>query len=236
MSVTFRQLHPLFFGEASPIDLRTVDDETILAEIRAGMDQYGVLVFHDQEFTDADQLAFAHRFDGELHTKTGSSVLAKSRLGNEALSDISNLDENGEIMRSDDRRRMYTLGNRLWHTDASFQDPPGRYSMLHARIVPTVPADTEYADMRSAYDALDADTKALIEDLRVHHSIAHSARFTVWCAPIRAPGADRSTSPPTPPASSTGRCPRGACYYANCSITAPNLSFGTCISGGWVTW
>lgn len=174
MALTFRQLHPLFFGEASAIDLRAADDEATLADIRAGMDRYGVLVFHDQQFTDADQIAFAQRFDGELHTKTGSSVLQKSRLGNEALSDISNLDENGEIMRSDDRRRMYTLGNRLWHTDASFQDPPGRYSMLHARLVPSVPADTEYADMRSAYDALDEDTRALIQDLRVHHSIAHS--------------------------------------------------------------
>lgn len=174
MVLTFHQLHPLFVAEASPIDLRAVHDDETLAEIRAGMDRYGVLVFHDQAFTDADQLAFAQRFDGELHAKTGSSVLHKSRFGNEALSDISNLDENGEIMQSDDRRRMYSLGNRLWHTDASFQDPAGRYSMLHARVVPPVPADTGFADMRAAYDALDADTRALIENLRVHHSIAYS--------------------------------------------------------------
>ena len=110
-----------------------MNDEATFAEIRAGMDRYGVLVFHDQPFTDEDQLDFARRFDGELHSKTGASAIQGSRFGNEALSDISNVDENGEIMRSDDRRRMYVLGNRLWHTDASFQDPPGRYSMLHAR-------------------------------------------------------------------------------------------------------
>ena len=104
------------------------------------------------------------------------SVLQKSRLGNEALTDISNLDENGEILDSSDRRRMYSLGNRLWHTDASFQDPPGRYSMLHARVVPEVPADTEFADMRAAYDALDDEMKARLEGLRVHHCIAYSAR------------------------------------------------------------
>jgi alpha-ketoglutarate-dependent 2,4-dichlorophenoxyacetate dioxygenase len=73
-----------------------------------------------------------------------------------------------------DRRRMYALGNRLWHTDASFEDPPGRYSMLHARVVPAVAADTEFADLRAAYDALDEDTKARIAALRAHHSIAYS--------------------------------------------------------------
>ncbi|MFN0072347.1 MAG: TauD/TfdA dioxygenase family protein [Chloroflexota bacterium] len=174
MVVSFHQLHPLFMAEVGPIDLRAVHDEATLAEIRAGMDRYGVLVFHDQPFTDSDQLEWAQRFDGELHAKTGSSVLGKNRFGNEALSDISNVDENGEIMQSDDRRRMYSLGNRLWHTDASFQDPPGRYSMLHARVVPPVPADTGFADMRAAYDALDDETKALIADLQAHHSIAHS--------------------------------------------------------------
>jgi alpha-ketoglutarate-dependent 2,4-dichlorophenoxyacetate dioxygenase len=174
MSITFRQLHPLFVAEVSPIDLRNVHDVETLETIRAGMDRFGVLVFHDQAFTDDDQLAFARRFDGELHAKTGVSVLTKSRLGNEALTDISNLDENGEIMASDNRRRMYSLGNRLWHTDASFQDPPGRYSMLHARVVPPVPADTEFADMRAAYDALDPEMQARLEGLMVHHSIAYS--------------------------------------------------------------
>src|SRR5262245_32419760 len=174
MNLTFRKLHPHFVAEASPVDLRRVRDEETLARIRAGMDEYAVLVFHDQPFTDDEQLAFARRLDGELHTRTGSRVLGKSRLGDEALSDISNLDENGEIMKSDNRRRMYVLGNRLWHTDASFQDPAGRYSMLSARVVPPVPADTEFADMRAAYDTLTPEMKERIAGLRVHHSIAHS--------------------------------------------------------------
>lgn len=170
----FRPLHPSFAAEAGPIDLRRIEDRAALDEIRAGMDQYAVLVFRAQRFADAEQIAFARRFDGELHAKTGAAVLGKNRFGDEALTDISNVDENGELLKSDDRRRMYGLGNRLWHTDASFQDPPGRYSMLHARVVPSVPADTEFADMRAAYDALDAESKARIEGLRAHHSIAYS--------------------------------------------------------------
>lgn len=174
MALAFRPLHPHFVAEVSPIDLRRVHDPATLAEIRAGMDAHAVLVFRDQPFTDDEQLAFAQRLDGALHTKTGSSALHKSRLGNEALADISNLGESGEVLPSDDRRRMYGLGNRLWHTDASFQDPAGRYSMLSARIVPPIGADTEFADMRAAYDALPAEMKGRIAGLHVHHSIAYS--------------------------------------------------------------
>jgi alpha-ketoglutarate-dependent 2,4-dichlorophenoxyacetate dioxygenase len=174
VALTFHQLHPCFAAEVGAIDLREVRDRATLDEIRAGMDEYAVLVFRQQPFTDAEQLAFAQRFDGTLHAKTGISVLGKNRLGDEALTDISNVDENGEIMKSNDRRRMYALGNRLWHTDASFQDPPGRYSMLSARVVPAVSADTEFADMRAAYDALDSDIKAKLQGLRAHHSIAYS--------------------------------------------------------------
>ena len=174
MALTFRKLHQHFVGEASPLELRTVRDEETLARIRAGMDAYAVLVFRDQSFSDDEQIAFGERLDGRLHQGTGSRAFTKSRLGNEALSDISNLDASGEIMKADDRRRHYTLGNRLWHTDASFVDPPGRYSMLHARVVPPVSADTEFADMRAAYDALAADTKVQVEGLRAHHSVAYS--------------------------------------------------------------
>ncbi len=174
MALTFRQLHSHFVAEVSAVDLRQVYDRETLAEIRSGMDTYAVLVFRDQPFTDEEQLAFVQRFDGQLHTKTGISALQKSRLGNEALGDISNLDESGEIQQSDDRRRMYGLGNRLWHTDASFQDPPGRYSLLSAKILPPVRAETEFADMRAVYDALPSEMKAQLEGLRVHHSIAHS--------------------------------------------------------------
>ncbi len=174
MAVTFRKLHPHFGAEAAPIDLRRVHDPETLAAIRAGMDDHALLVFRDQRFSDEEHLDFARRLDGELHTKTGISALKKSRFGNEALADVSNLTDGGQIQPADDRRRMYGLGNRLWHTDASFQDPPGRYSMLFARVIPPVGADTEYADMRAAYDALSPELKVRLEGLRVHHSIAHS--------------------------------------------------------------
>ena len=174
MSVTFTPLAPVFAAEVGPIDLRQVHDRTTLDAIRVGMDTYAVLVFRDQRFSDQEQIDFAQRFDGTLHARTSSSVLAQSRLGSEALADVSNVDRNGNVRAADDRQRASSVANRLWHTDASFVDPPGRYSMLSARVVPSVRADTEFADMRAAYDELDDETRTAIAGLRVHHSIVYS--------------------------------------------------------------
>jgi len=174
MSPTFRPLHPLYAAEASPLDLRSVEDAATLAAIRQGMHEHAVLVFHDQRLDDASQLAFAQRLDGALHSKTGISAMTGNRFGNEALTDISNLDEAGEVLPADDRRRQYGLANRLWHTDASFVEPPGRYSLLSARAIAPDAPPTEFADMRAAWDDLDPARKALLEPLQAHHSIAYS--------------------------------------------------------------
>jgi alpha-ketoglutarate-dependent 2,4-dichlorophenoxyacetate dioxygenase len=174
VSFTVKRLHPLFVGECKDIVLRETFDHQALADMRAAMDEYAVMVFRNQPFSDGEQMAFAKRLDGELHAKTGSRVLSKNRLGTEAVADISNVGEKNDLLKVADRRRQYALGNRLWHTDASFQDPAGRYSMLSARVVPPVRADTEFADMRAAYDALSQEQKDRLHNLTVHHSIAHS--------------------------------------------------------------
>ena len=174
MTFEFRTLHPSFAAETDSVDLREVHGEDALEEIRQAMDRYAVLVFRGQRFANEEQVAFATRLDGELHRKTGISVLQKSRFGDEALTDVSNVGADGEILEAENRRRLYSLANRLWHTDASFQNPRGRYSMLAALVVPPVSADTEFADMRTAYDTLAEATKASLEGLEVHHSIAYS--------------------------------------------------------------
>ncbi|MCC7121961.1 MAG: TauD/TfdA family dioxygenase [Gammaproteobacteria bacterium] len=174
MDPSFRPLHPTFVAEAGPIDLATLTDPGGLQTIRAAMHRHGVLVFRDQHLDDANQLAFAQRFDGALHAKTGAAALGANRFGNEALTDISNVDEHGELFAADDRRRHYGLANRLWHTDASFVDPPGRYSLLSARVVPGSGADTEFADLRAAWDALEPALQQRVLPLHAHHSIAYS--------------------------------------------------------------
>jgi alpha-ketoglutarate-dependent 2,4-dichlorophenoxyacetate dioxygenase len=174
MSISFRKLHPLFAAEASAIDLREARDRDTLASIRAGMDEHAVLVFRQQQFTIQEQVDFVMRLDGRMHTKTGISALMKNRLGDVPLGDISNVDADGRILPREDRKRQYSLANRLWHTDGSFQDPAGRYSALFAVNLPPVRSDTQFADMRAAYDALDADLKKTLDGLHAHHSIAYS--------------------------------------------------------------
>lgn len=176
MALTFKKIHKHFAAEVSPVDLRQVHDKATLEQIQVAMDEYAVLVFRNQPFANEEQLAFTQRLDGELHTKSATAaILGKNRFGYAGgLSDISNVNADGKIVGPTDRRRMSMATNQLWHTDASFQDPRGRYSMLSCKALPPMRADTQFADMRAAYDALDDATKKEIEGLQAHHTVAYT--------------------------------------------------------------
>lgn len=166
---------PFFAGEVSGIDITQPLSPQLVAAISAGMDQFGVLVFHDQHFTDETQLAFSRNF-GALETATGDINFSKAdRRGlADEVNDISNLDKNNQVMARDDRKRLFSLGNRLWHSDSSFKAVPAKYSLLSARVIPSAGGNTEFADMRAAYDALDEETKAECENLICEHSQLYS--------------------------------------------------------------
>ena len=170
MTVTIRQIGPCFAGEVDGIDMRRPLTRDEVAAIHAGMDKYAVLVFHDQKIDDAQQLAFTHSL-GEIEHAIGTSL----RAANEArlpttFADVSNLDKNNTPFARDDRRRLFAIGNRLWHSDSSFKTTPAKYSLLHAVSIPSKGGNTEFADMRAAYDALDDETKAEVEDMVCEHS------------------------------------------------------------------
>jgi alpha-ketoglutarate-dependent 2,4-dichlorophenoxyacetate dioxygenase len=160
---------PFFAGEVSGVDITQPLSHGEAAAIAAGMDQYGVLVFHDQHFTDETQLAFSRNFGG-LEQATGDIAQGSERRLSMDVNDISNLNKNNEILARDDRRRLFGLGNRLWHSDSSFKAVSAKYSLLSARRIPSAGGNTEFADMRAAYDALDDETKAECEDLICEHS------------------------------------------------------------------
>jgi alpha-ketoglutarate-dependent 2,4-dichlorophenoxyacetate dioxygenase len=160
---------PTFIGEVSGIDLTRRLTEEEVSAIHAGMDRFGVLVFHDQHFEDEQQIAFSRQL-GMLEEATGDIMSEKDRRLSMDLNDISNLDKNGELLPRDDRRRLFGLGNLLWHSDSSFKEVPAKYSMLSARKIPLAGGNTEFADMRAAYDALDDETKTEVHDLICLHS------------------------------------------------------------------
>jgi alpha-ketoglutarate-dependent 2,4-dichlorophenoxyacetate dioxygenase len=163
-----------FVAEVTGIDLSAPLDAGAAAKIHAAMDRYAVLVFHGQPLTDDQQIAFTKSLGTiELNTANNVTRLDQRRLGIE-MSDISNLDQQGSLLARDDRRRAFNLGNRLWHSDSSFKAVSAKYSLLSARIVPSAGGNTEFADMRAAYDTLDPETKAAIENLITEHSLLFS--------------------------------------------------------------
>jgi len=160
---------PFFAGEVSGIDITRPLTAAEAAEIERGMDEFGVLVFHDQHFTDETQMAFSRNF-GELELATNNLRDSKEQRLGEHIADISNLDAANNVLGRDNRRRLFSLGTRLWHSDSSFKVVPAKFSLLSARIIPSAGGNTEFADMRAAYDALDEATKAECEGLVCEHS------------------------------------------------------------------
>ena len=170
MSVKIRQIGPCFAGEVEGVDMSKPLSREDIAAVHAGMDQHAILVFHDQDITDEQQLAFTQSL-GDIEHAIGSSLRAPDeyRLPT-TFADVSNLDKDNAVYRRDDRRRLFAIGNRLWHSDSSFKTTPAKYSLLHAVSLPSKGGNTEYADMRAAYDALDAATTAEVENLVCEHS------------------------------------------------------------------
>ena len=177
MSITIRQVGPCLAGEVDGLDMRTPLSREDAAAIHAGMDRYAVLVFRNQEIDDAQQLAFTQAL-GPIEHAIGTSL----RAANEArlpttFADVSNLDKTNTPFARDDRRRLFAIGNRLWHSDSSFKVTPAKYSLLHAVRIPSKGGDTQFADMRAAYDALDEETKAEVQDLVCEHSQMYSRQL-----------------------------------------------------------
>lgn len=173
MALRVTPLHPLIGARAEGVDLRRPLARDQAAQIEAAMDRHAVLVFPAQEIDDDQQMAFGRNF-GPIEQTRATVDVAKQRLADPLVNDISNLDENGAILGADDRRRMFNLGNRLWHSDSSFKATPAKYSMLHARVIPPEDGETEFADMRAAWDALPARMKDRVRDLVCDHSLLYS--------------------------------------------------------------
>jgi alpha-ketoglutarate-dependent 2,4-dichlorophenoxyacetate dioxygenase len=165
--------HPDFFGEVSGIDLRAAITPADVAAIEAGMDRFAVLRFRDQAIDDDQQLAFSRHF-GPIELATGDIVQGADRRLPMEINDISNLDKSSQVLARDNRKRLFSLGNMLWHSDSSFKPTPARYSLLSARRIPSHGGNTEFADMRAAWDALDDETRALVRALICEHSQLHS--------------------------------------------------------------
>jgi alpha-ketoglutarate-dependent 2,4-dichlorophenoxyacetate dioxygenase len=172
--VAIRQVHPVFVGEVSGVDLTAPISGQDVAAIEAGMDKYAVLVFRAQAVSDAQQMQFSCNFGAIENARGGNVTKDEDRRLSTGMNDVSNLGKDGKPLARDSRQRLFNLGNLLWHSDSSFRAIPAKYSLLSARVVNPKGGDTEFADMRAAYDGLDEDTKAEIENLVCEHSLMYS--------------------------------------------------------------
>jgi alpha-ketoglutarate-dependent 2,4-dichlorophenoxyacetate dioxygenase len=169
LAITIKQLHPLFCAEIGGVDTGAPMDNAIFGEIRRALDDYSVLVFHDQSLDDERQVTFSRRF-GQLETSGKANPATGTHFARQ-----SNLDINtGAVIRPEDRRMVYQKGNYLWHSDSSFKAVPSLCSLLSARVVPPVGGNTEFATMSAAYDALPDEIKLKLEGLVAEHSLVFS--------------------------------------------------------------
>ncbi len=174
MALTITALHPLFAAEIGGVDANAALAPAVVAALAEAIDRYAVLILRDQTLTDEQQIAFATYF-GPPEINIGAHRAANQRrLSRPEMADVSNINPQNEVHRREDARRMFNLGNMLWHTDSSFRNPPGCLSFLYAHAAPSRGGETEFADLRAAYDALGEETKADIANLRAEHSIMHS--------------------------------------------------------------
>jgi alpha-ketoglutarate-dependent 2,4-dichlorophenoxyacetate dioxygenase len=171
-------VHPVtdnFAAEIGDVDLSNPLSANQVAELQAAFDRYSVLVFPDQQLSGDQHLAFAKHF-GPLET-TIHAVRKDTKLRvREEFADVSNLDAGNGIWGPDSRKRMFEMGNRMWHTDSSFRQVPARASLLYSRSIPPVGGQTEFADMRAAYDALADEMKIRLQGRVAEHAIMYSRR------------------------------------------------------------
>ena len=177
MALVIQPIGDAFAGEVTGVDCRKPLSPKEVAAIEAGMDQYAVLVYRGQSLTDQEQLAFTLHFGdiekkgrgsgtGHIHFRSDDQARPLAR----GIGDFSNVDGRGQPLPPDSRAYQFKLADRLWHSDSSFKPTPAKYSILHAHAIPTKGGNTEFADMRAAYDALDDETKIEVEDLVCEHS------------------------------------------------------------------
>ncbi len=177
MSITLRQLTPVFGAEITCVDLTRPLDDATFAVVEDAFETYSVLVFPGQQLSDETQIAFSSRF-GPLESTQGHIA---NNYTVKQVSVISNLDADGKLMAAGDPRLIYRLGQRNWHSDSSFKKVPAKASLLHARLLPPDSAEggqTQFASLRAAYNALPEARQREIENMAAIHHYAYSRRNT----------------------------------------------------------
>ena len=194
MTLAIKPFSPTFGAAFEGLDLSKPLDAPTLSAVTAAMDQYAVgVIRHSKPWTDAEHIAFSLQLGPIQRTPVLLHSGKKERLPHPEIIDQSNLDHDGEIFPENDKRLLYKRANQQWHTDMSFHPVRATYSLLSAHAIPPAGADTEFADLRAAYDALPQAMKDRLDSLEAEHSY--------WYSRVTAGGpepdeAERRSGPP----------------------------------------
>jgi len=160
-------------AEASGVDLSRPLSAGDVKAIEDAMDCHAVLVFRDQPLDQDQQIRLAQSF-GPLDLGLRKVKSGPHRFRHAELADISNVTLDGEVAARAHAKIVGNVANQLWHSDSSFQRPRAKYSMLSAVVVPPEGGETEFADLRAAWDALPDWRKRQVETLTAVHYALHS--------------------------------------------------------------
>jgi len=212
--LTVTRIAGSFAGEVSGLDLTKDLDRETVAQIRSFIGEFPVLCFRDQPLDDARQKHFAAAF-GPLLVNELPELGGKAD-GSEHLLNVATVNAEGETIAPDSIQGKMAAANLLWHTDGSQLNPPVRFTTLSARILPSSPPPTEYADMREAWDRLPSATRQSLEGLEVEHDILVSRAKTGMTADQFEPETLRKLKPTVQPLVRTNQhTGRKALYLAS---------------------
>lgn len=173
-TLEIRQLGKTFAAEIRGVDLSKPLDKKDLKTLVDALDRYGVVVLPEQYLEADQQIAISEQLGPLENSDEGSPSFQKLRdnfqYRDSRVSEISNLAQGEQLLEENDIRRLFTFANQLWHADSTFRPVRARYTTLSAVRLPEGGGDTEFADVASAYEALDDDDKAEIEGLMGVHS------------------------------------------------------------------
>lgn len=162
MPLTIRPTEATLGAILTDVNLAALDDLT-WREVEDAFHQYAVLIFPGQALSAKAQVDFAMRF-GEIEILVDKLKTLP----------VTNKDVNGGLMDDNTHRMQLLRGNEGWHTDSSYMPLSAKASVLSAHVVPSGGGETEWADVRAAYDALHEATKERIADLTAYHSFFYS--------------------------------------------------------------
>ena len=162
-----------FVANVSDVDLGQTLTRQEVGQLERAIAHYAVLVFRDQPLSDDQHAEFTRRF-GPIDKGLTKGSKGKRRLKNPDVIDLANVDAGGKVLPPGNIRNVSLIANQFWHSDSSFKDPPAKFSILCGIDLPSEGGQTEFADQRAAYDALDDNLKARIEDMLAEHFAFHS--------------------------------------------------------------